>query len=127
MRPMTEQAHNERLNRSNASYPLLIVRVMPAVYVTVPIVVELGEEATCFGLRSSFVRHPGPLYEEGGGLTRRLKEHVIGGVALASAARQRRMCVLWSISDATCVEPDGSIREGAGPPTGGLTFRGRAL
>lgn len=127
MPPIKEQARIETHNRSSASYPLLIVRVMPAVYVTVPVVVELGEEATCFGLRSSFVRHPGPLYEEGGGLTRRLKEHVIEGVVLASAARQHRMCVLWSISDATCVEPDGSIREGASPPTGGLCFRGRAL
>ncbi len=100
-------------------YPYLVVHLMPTVYQREEIAVHRGDARVHIGHRDTFVHHPEPFAADGS-ITVECRQLMIA-VTLDAVRRSRfRMCVVWSATDCTFVERDGSTKESDDPPSGGF-------
>lgn len=100
-------------------YPYLVVQVMHAMYQREEITIHQGEARAHIGFRDTFVHHPNP-FNTDGAINSTCKAVLIDATIEAVRRTGFRMCLVWSAGHCTFVERDGSTRETADPPSGGL-------
>lgn len=109
----------EPARAATGRYPYLVVHLMPAVYQREEIAVHRGEARVHIGHRDTFIHHPEP-FNSDGSVAGPCRALMIAGTLKAVQRSRFRMCVVWSPTECTFVERDGSTKESVDPPSGGL-------
>jgi hypothetical protein len=107
------------VNVAESRYPYLVVRLMSAVYQREEIAVRAGEPKAHVGFQDCYAHHPIPFAHDGS-VSQGCKEVLVAAVLEAVRRTRFPMCLVWAPDSCTFVERDGSAREDARPPTGGL-------
>ncbi len=103
-------------------YPRITVRYLPAVYGTFAVKFVASEDAAAkLGeVKDAFVLLCPKPFTASEQLTPEARKALVEVVQCASQKTRHRMCVVFGEQDCIFVEPDGTAKLSAEPPSGGI-------
>lgn len=89
-------------------YPQLVIRAMPAIYLSKPMRIFRGDPRFEFELSDSSVLVYYPeTYDDDGVLLPEFKKFLISAVKGLVQRKRMYMCIVWAEKQTTYIEPDG--------------------